>query len=149
MSTLADSNIQSICCDRLGRVDPTTARRWGRMNPHQMICHLNDSFRVATGEKYATPATNPLQRTLIKWIALHTPMKWPHGIPTRPEIDQCLGGTPPTDCERDREALRTLIRGFPNRTKFGAHPLFGEMSRADWMIWGYRHVDHHLRQFGV
>ncbi len=129
MSTLADSNIQSICCDRLGRVVfPNAARRWGRMNAHQMICHLNDSFRVATGERYATPATNPLQRTLIKWIALHTPMKWPHGIATRPEIDQCLGGTPPTDWEHNREELRTLIRTFPNRTKFGAHPLYSRQN---------------------
>jgi hypothetical protein len=27
--------------------------------------------------------------------------------------------------------------------------LFGEMSRSDWLAWGYRHVDHHMRQFGV
>jgi hypothetical protein len=29
------------------------------------------------------------------------------------------------------------------------HPLFDAMSERDWMRWGYLHVDHHLRQFGV
>jgi hypothetical protein len=29
------------------------------------------------------------------------------------------------------------------------HPIFGKLSQGDWLTWGYRHVDHHLRQFGV
>jgi hypothetical protein len=149
MSTLADPNIQASCCERVGRVEPCSVPRWGRMNAHQMVCHLNDSFRVATGEKYASPATNLLQRTLVKWIALHTPVKWPPGVPTRPELQQGQGGTPPSDWERDSADLRRLIVAFADRTEFAAHPIFGTMSRPDWMIWGYRHVDHHLRQFGV
>jgi hypothetical protein len=149
MSTLADPKVQSSCCERVGRVGPNVAPRWGRMNAHQMICHLNDSFRVAMGDKYASPATNLLQRTAVKWIALHAPVKWPHGVATRPELLPGQGGTPPSDWERDCTELRALIVSFGQRTKFGAHPIFGEMRRADWMIWGYRHVDHHLRQFGV
>jgi hypothetical protein len=30
-----------------------------------------------------------------------------------------------------------------------AHPIFGPMSDAAWLRWGYLHMDHHLRQFGV
>jgi hypothetical protein len=30
-----------------------------------------------------------------------------------------------------------------------AHPIFGRMSEAAWLRWGYLHVDHHLRQFGA
>ena len=40
------------------------------MTVHQMVCHLNDSFAVGTGKRRATPASNPLSRTLVKWIAL-------------------------------------------------------------------------------
>lgn len=29
------------------------------------------------------------------------------------------------------------------------HPAFGRMRRADWGIWAWRHLDHHLRQFGA
>jgi hypothetical protein len=119
------------------------------MSAHQMICHLNDSFRVATGEKYASSATNFFQRGVIKWIALHTPVRWPHGTPIRPEVEQGRGGTPPGDWERDRSELFAQVRAFADRTIFAVHPIFGKMSRSDWMVWGWRHVDHHLRQFGV
>lgn len=119
------------------------------MTAPQMICHLNDSFLVAAGEKYASPKTSVMQRTLIKWIALRTPLKWPPGVPTRPEIAQGQGGTPPGEWETDRAQLLALIDAFAARRSFGEHPVFGKMSQRDWLIWGYRHVDHHLRQFGA
>jgi len=119
------------------------------MTAPEMICHLNDSFRVGMGEKYASPATNLLQRTVVKWVALHTAFPWPHGVPTRPELMQGNGGTPPSEWTRDRAQLESLISEFAARQSYGVHPIFGTMSQADWLIWGYRHVDHHLRQFGV
>jgi hypothetical protein len=114
-----------------------------------MVCHLNDSFRVAMGEKYASPATSLLQRTFIKWVALRTPVRWPPGVPTRPEIEQGRGGTPPAEWESDRAELLRLMDAFAQSETFGVHPAFGKMTQRDWLIWGYRHVDHHLRQFGV
>jgi hypothetical protein len=148
MSTLADARVRTRCCERLAQLDPYAGPKWGRMTAPQMVCHLNDSFRVGMGERYASPDTNLVKQTLIKWIALHTPVTWPQGASTRPEVEQGRGGTPPTTWERDCSDLRALIHAFGDRTTFGTHPFFGEMSRGDWLIWGYRHVDHHLRQFG-
>ena len=149
MSTLADPDAGSSCCERIARIAPGTPPKWGRMNAHQMICHLKDSFRVATGEKYASPATNLFQRSVVKWIALHTRVRWPRGTPTRPEVEQGRGGTPPGNWEYDRLELIAQLREFADRTTFGVHPIFGNMSRSDWMVWAWRHTDHHLRQFGV
>jgi hypothetical protein len=114
-----------------------------------MVCHLNDSFRVGMGEKYASPASNFLQRTLVKWVALRTPLRWPRGVPTRPEIEQGRGGTPPAEWQTDRAELLGFLNAFAGCQTFGEHPAFGKMSQRDWLTWGYRHVDHHLRQFGV
>jgi hypothetical protein len=149
MSTIADPNVRAACRDRILRLDPKARAKWGRMTAPQMVCHLNDSFRVGMGEKYASPASNLLQRTLVKWIALRAPIQWPHGVPTRPEIEQGRGGTPPAEWERDRAELLALIDDFAGRETFGAHPTFGKMNQSDWLAWGYRHVDHHLRQFGA
>lgn len=121
----------------------------GRMTARQMVCHLNDSFRVGMGEKYASPATSLIQRTFIKWVALRAPVKWPPGVPTRPEIEQGRGGTPPAEWETDCAELLRLMDAFAKLETFGVHPAFGKMSYRDWLISGYRHVDHHLRQFGV
>jgi hypothetical protein len=137
------------CLGRIARLEPNAKARWGRMNAHQMVCHLNDSFHVAIGEKYASPATSLLTRTLVKFVALYLPLPWPRGVPTRPEIEQGRGGTPPAEWVRDRTALCNLVKEFAARQSFGTHPMFGAMSRSDWQVWAYRHLDHHLRQFGM
>jgi hypothetical protein len=149
MSTLAETEIRASCCDRIARLDPKANPKWGRMTAHQMLCHLNDAFRVGAGEMYASPATNLFKRTVVKWIALRSPVPWPQGLATRPEIEQGRGGTPPSDWARDCAKLQGSILAFAERQTFGAHPIFGKMAKRDWHAWGYRHVDHHLRQFGV
>jgi hypothetical protein len=149
MNTLADPDVRAACRERIQRLDPNAAAKWGRMTAHQMVCHLNDSFRVGMGEKYASPATSVLQRTFIKWVALRTPLRWPTGVSTRPEIEQGRGGTPPGEWWSDCAELLGLMDAFADRQTFGVHPTFGEMSSRDWLTWCYRHVDHHLRQFGV
>jgi hypothetical protein len=69
-----------------------------------------------------------------------------------PENDQERGGTPPEDFRRDVEGLAAMIERLTRAQKdfqWRRHPLFDEMSERDWLRWGYLHVDHHLRQFGV
>jgi hypothetical protein len=117
-----------------------------------MICHLSDAFRMATGGKPVSDATGRLQRTVVKWTALYLPVRWPAGIPTRPEIDQQGAGTSPVDFVADVAELEALLERFATReqgVKWPAHPIFGRMSEAAWLRWGYLHTDHHLRQFGA
>lgn len=138
--------------DRLGRLTPESAAVWGKMNAHQMVCHLLDSFGLAMGTKSASEVITPMSRTLIRWLALRVPMHWPKGVPTRPEMDQHVGGTPPVEFLQDRAALSALIGRFavkPRDFEFARHPVFGPMSEWEWMRWGYLHADHHFRQFGV
>ena len=120
------------------------------MTAHQMVCHLSDSFLVGLGERYASPADTWWSRHVIKWIALRTPAPWPKDIPTRPEVDQQRDGTRPEEFVRDRARVVQLMRRFVEPgVRLGRHPIFGAMRRDDWLVWGYRHVDHHLRQFGL
>ena len=136
---------------RLKTVTPESGRRWCRMSVHQMICHLSDAFLGVTGQRPIRPATSLLQRTLVKWIALYAPVKWPQGVPTRPEVDQEVGGTPPSNFAADITQLEMLVELITTRKGCfdrQQHPIFGPMSDADWMRWAYLHMDHHLRQFG-
>jgi len=114
-----------------------------------MLCHLSDAFLTALGERAATSKDTRLSRTVVKWIALHTPLPWPHGVPTMPEVDQNIGGTRPVEFERDRQNVAELLHRFISpATRYGRHPVFGAMSRDEWLLWAYGHCDHHLRQFG-
>jgi hypothetical protein len=122
------------------------------MSAHQMICHLCDSFRMLTGHKSVSSSSSVMQQTIVKWIALYAPLPWPAGIPTRPEVDQEIGGTGPVDFAEDVAQLEALLESAVTRIRTAdcpAHPIFGRMSETAWLRWGYLHVDHHLRQFGV
>jgi len=121
------------------------------MSAHQMVCHLGDAFRVAMGEMRSSDRSSLPYRTVIKWIALYAPLRWPGGIPTTPELDQSAGrGTPPGDFATDVARVEALVGAITaGSIDLGRqrHPLFGTMSHAAWLRWGYLHMDHHLRQF--
>ena len=153
MKRLDNTADKTMVLDRLRQITPASQRRWGKMTPHQMICHLNDSFKSVIGEREVHgDKSSLLTRTVVRWLALYAPLKWPHGVRTMPENDQEQGGTPPEDFQRDLDALVLMIDRVTRAERdfqWRRHPLFAEMSERDWMRWGYLHVDHHLRQFGV
>jgi Protein of unknown function (DUF1569) len=150
MKTLKNLNERQTIALRLSQLSPEDTARWGSMTVHQMICHLVDSYKVPLGEKTASPATSFLQRTVVKWAALKAPTRWPHGVPTRPEIEQGKGGSAPVDFRQDLASLLSTLRRFCDDLANPClpHPIFGKMTSDDWMRWGYLHADHHLRQFG-
>lgn len=150
MKTLANASDRQLLLRRVMLLQPNTPRSWGRMSAHQMLCHLRDSFQVALGQRHASAATSLFQRIFIKRLALYSPLPWPKGVPTRPEVEQGAGGTPPREFSADRDSLIAVMDEFANpQHPFALHPTFGRMSVGDWMRWGYLHMDHHLRQFGV
>jgi hypothetical protein len=152
MKTLARERDKAEILRRLRTLRPESARRWGKMSAHQMVCHLSDACRMAMAQKPVSDATGRLQRTFVKWIALYVPLRWPPGILTRPEIDQLCAGTRPAGFAADVAELETLIELISTREKgfnWPAHPIFGTMSHGAWLRWAYLHIDHHLRQFGA
>ena len=155
--TLANDADQEQIVARLERIHPSCTRMWGTMTAHEMICHLSDSYLLGMGEKAVAPAPRkdlpaPLPRGFIKWFALQVPMRWPRGVPTRPEVDPKRDGTRPAAFEGDLGKLLELHARFTRRPRdysFAPHPIFGVMTEEEWMRWAYLHLDHHLRQFGL
>jgi hypothetical protein len=123
------------------------------MNASQMICHLTDAFRGSRSQLESGKTPRPASlfgRTLMKWWALNLP--WPHGVRTAAAADQERGGTPPTDFEADMAALRAetdrFVRELPALSG-RPHYYFGPLTETEWARWGYQHLNHHLRQFGL
>jgi hypothetical protein len=148
MSALADATTKAAVCRRLERLTPNTPRRWGRMTPHQMVCHMTDGYRMSAGERTPTPIDNVITRSIVRMVALHTPLTWPKGVKTVPEADQEQGGTKPATWNRDLAELLERIQAFRS-VEGGRHPIFGPLTKREWDVWGFRHADHHLRQFGL
>ena len=150
MKDLASVDNREDLIRRLRLIRRDSVPRWGRMNAHQMICHLADACRMATGDIMVSNANVPLPPALMKLVALYVPVPWPRGIMTSPEIDQLCGGTKPATFETDVALVETLLLALAARgadAAWPSHPAFGRMSHAAWMRWAYLHTDHHLRQF--
>lgn len=151
MKTILDARDRAAITERIEKFSPTAPRQWGRMSAHQTICHLTDAFYTCLGDRPAKDRSTPFTRTILRFVALTTPVPWPKGVPTLPEVDQEKGGTPPTEFDADLKRLRTAMDEFVTRLdpESLSHPIFRRMSAAEWGRWAYRHVDHHARQFGL
>jgi hypothetical protein len=150
MRTLENPADRDAIAQRIEKLEISDKRLWGRMSLDQMVCHLCDSYKIFLGEKKTSAKTGFLQRTLVKFIALRLPIKWPKSTPTPPEVEQGVGGTPPTELARDREELLRAFARFCSEVTHESpqHPIFGQLTREELLRWGYLHADHHLRQFG-
>lgn len=152
MKTLANPKDKEEILRRLRQIQLTSQGRWGKMSARQVVCHLSDTFRSSMGEKDVSSRSHWIPRPLLRWVVLWLPLHWPQGFPTPPEWDQKIGGTPPGEFQEDLRELQRLLDRFtqkPKNFKWAAHPYLGRMSEVEWLRLGYRHIDHHLRQFGV
>jgi hypothetical protein len=152
VKTVADPAVLRSLTERLTALKPDSARRWGTLTPHEMLCHLGDAAEMVLRIR---PRRRPValrHRPILKWIALWSLLRWPHGWQTNAQHDPRVAGTRPSEFAADRrrvlDAMRRLAMADPGATEL-AHGLFGTMTVRDWQRWAYKHTDHHLRQFGL
>ena len=145
MATLLDSEGQAAILDRLGRVTPEHRAKWGRFTAHQMLCHVGDQLAVSTGDIRCAAQDTWLYRLIGKWLVIRSPLKpAPGKIQTAPE----MLSTSPSDWSADLARCRELVTRVGSGGGKGVHPAFGALSPRDWARLGWKHLDHHLRQFG-
>ena len=148
MKSLASAQVLSETRERLLHLASDDKALWGRMTAIQMVRHLGCAYEVALGERTVQPLKGP-PTWLIKWAALRSGFRWPKNLSTTPELLRALDDAPTVGFTKlvglAVEKMQDLAKGTRWATN---HPMFGEMTAADWMRWGYLHADHHLRQFG-
>jgi Protein of unknown function (DUF1569) len=147
MPTLFDPAARAGIRARVDRLTPESPRQWGKMSIGEMVVHVSRQLRLALGELPCEPRKTPFRNPLLKRLIIYL-LPWPKGTPTAPELLQGVPGT----WNEDVDALRTLIDRFGARGpagEFPEHPAFGRLNGRMWGVLGWRHLDHHLRQFGV
>ena len=152
MKSLKNVACRSETLQRIRSLSSQSPRQWGKMTANQMVCHLGDSYQMATGERPAKDRSSLTTRTWLKWRFLYFPVPWPRRLPTSPRNDAQGDGTQTTDFASDRNRLTRVFEVFVRTASAGEcdrHPLFGSLTTNQWLRWGYCHADHHLRQFGV
>ncbi len=149
MANIFDRQDNETLLRRIGNLSEVSQPLWGTMTVSQMLHHCQKPMEVATGKLI-------LKRGLIgllfgkmaKKSFLNKP-EFKKNLPTVPEFKSAR--TP--DFDGERLMLLGLVKRFgdegPSVIANKKHPFFGEMNDDEWGILNYRHLDHHLRQFGV
>jgi len=136
--------------ERLVHLKPESVRQWGAMNAAQALAHCAASMEWAVGDRIPPRAFLPgLLGRLIKPLVLGDDRPFRRNSPTSPDLlvrDQ-------RDLDAERERLLGLIDRFvaagPAGCATHAHSFFGRMTPEQWATLMYKHLDHHLRQFGA
>jgi hypothetical protein len=146
MATLRNEADRKGLLARLARVRPESKAQWGRFDAARMMCHLGDALDEALGQR-VVPRSGPamLRHFPMKQLAIYA-IPMPKGAKAPRE----LLAEEPGDFEANRRRVVDAIEkmaGMPEG-KAPDHFLFGEMSYGQWNCLVWKHVDHHLRQFG-
>lgn len=135
---------------RFQALTPASQRQWGKMTVGQMLVHCADQLRISRGEKAVTSMRVPgFLKPLVKWFFVTRLKEFKPNMQTLKELDSQAGMTPTTTFEADRQQLLDLL----DPAQYGAagveHPVFGHLSREEFGQVTWKHLDHHLRQFGA
>ena len=144
--TLWNPTDRRAILSRIERLTPDASPRWGRMDASRMIVHVTDALHMATGELRCATSRSPLMLPFVKQAVMFY-LPWPKGVRTAPE----LLARRPGQWTNEIAALQSAIEEFAARSRDGAwppHPVFGRLSGVEWGRQMYRHLDHHLTQFG-
>jgi len=151
MNNLLNLDARDALVARLQKLRPDSQRQWGKLSASQILPHLADPFRVTLGEKKARSVANFVTKSFVGKLLVRR-LPWPKGAPTSPDFLPGTGMTEPKSFEEDRQALLLLVHRFANLPENAAlepHPVFGPLSLRDHGRLYWRHIDYHLRQFGV
>ncbi len=135
---------------RLAELRPESPRQWGKMNAPQAVAHCASSLEMALGDvRSSRLVMGRIVGQLIKPFVFREGEPFRRNTPTMKNLvilDQ-------RDLNKERERLCGLIDRFATAGPAGCtqnpHAFFGRLTPDEWAVLMYKHLDHHLRQFGV
>ena len=149
MQTLFDENDRTALLARIGALQPSASRQWGKMDVAQMLCHCAHALETGSGDR-------PMKQSFVGKVL--APFVRSSVLGSKP-----FGKNSPTDPtfvvsdERDFNAERTRLVGLidrfasrgPDAAGTMTHSFFGKLTGDEWGRLMHKHIDHHLRQFGA
>lgn len=136
--------------NRINRLTPETPAKWGKMNVAQMLAHCNVSYEMIYEKIHPKP--NPILKLFLKLVIkgkVVSDKPYPQNSPTAPAFI--------ISDQKQFEKERTRLVNYINQTLDNGPAFFdgreshsfGKLNTAEWNNMLYKHLDHHLSQFGV
>ncbi|KZE43881.1 DUF1569 domain-containing protein [Rossellomorea marisflavi] len=135
--------------NRINNLSPNSKPQWGNMDVAKMLAHCSSFQDIAMGNTF--PSRGLLGRLIGKFVKpiFYNDKPLPRNMSTIPTIlivDE-------REFDTEKEKLKQKIINFQNKgTQECAnhpHPFFGKLTSEQWGKGIYKHLDHHLKQFGV
>ncbi len=135
---------------RIDKLTAETPALWGKMNVSQMLAHCSFPYLQAMGRHNKTaPFFMKLVVKLMFKKSMTNTVPYKQGLPTSPSfvvVDE-------KEFETEKAQLKSLITEFQqlgrNHFEGKAQASLGKLNSVEWNNLMYKHIDHHLRQFGV
>ncbi|NAS14181.1 DUF1569 domain-containing protein [Poritiphilus flavus] len=149
MQSIFDDSVYQEVVTRIDNLRPDSPAKWGKMDVAQMLNHCRNPLAVGLG-KQAFKKPNFFMKLLYKSFksSLYDDKPWKPNQPTAKEYKVVT----PKDFAEEKPKLLELVTEFhqaKNKTSWDPHPAFGDFTHEQWGKLQYKHLDHHLRQFGV
>ncbi|WP_372945631.1 DUF1569 domain-containing protein [Muriicola sp.] len=147
MKSLFDEEAFNEIQRRVGELKSTKQGLWGKMSVGQMVWHCQVPLALAIKNKPTRKKGSLFIRLFFK-KSLYNDKPWRKNLPTSPFAKT----KQPKDFTVERYKLLDLIAQFhdlKSRAAWNPHPIFGKLTHEQWGQMNYKHLDHHLRQFGV
>jgi hypothetical protein len=146
--TLVDPADRASIVRRIGSLTDASRPRWGALTVGRMLCHLGDVYEAQYANAgRAFPGKLPFRAFPLKHLALYV-IPFPRGV----KVPRALFKTEPGELAEDTARVQRLTEEYPDRAGrngWPGHPYFGPLTPAEWGVFNYKHLDHHLRQFGA
>jgi hypothetical protein len=149
MKTLFDPVDRDAIQTRLMALKPDSLRLWGKMNPAQMLCHCAIALEAGTGDR-------PMKQKLIGKLLMpffRSSILGEKPFSRNAPTDPAFVVADEREFAAERERLLKLVERFVQNGQEQAgkqiHAFFGKMTGAEWGELMYKHLDHHLQQFGA
>ncbi len=147
MKSLFDQEAYTEVRTRINALSENSERQWGKMTTGQMLRHCQAPLNIILEKEDYGFKPNWLINLLFK-KSMYSDKLWKKGLPTAKPLKQ----TEPRVFTQEKEALEALLDEFDSkrdREEWPIHPSFGKFTKEQYGKMQYKHLDHHLRQFGV
>jgi Protein of unknown function (DUF1569) len=146
--------ITKECVSLFTNLSTDAMGKWGKMNAQQAVEHLAAFFNVSAG-KIKFDLVTPVEHLpkYKEFLLSNKEFRENTKAPTSVIGEEALLLQYAT-MEAALEKLAESITAFENYFKdeplqTSLHPVFGELNFEEWVLLHYKHVTHHLRQFGL
>jgi len=149
MQSLFNPSDRDAILHRIEALQPSAMRQWGTMTAAQALCHCTVAVEFCTGDR---PMKQKLIGKLLAWLVAPSLLRTEKPMGKNAPTDPTLVIADERDLAAEQARLRTAIWTMADRGAAAAgtatHPFFGKLTCDEWGILMFKHIDHHLRQFG-